>query len=102
MKPRRLDTPTFRVTGSTVAPGAAMAWHREEPDESYGRLGALATMHPGLDDAADPKEVDTSVAACLWFNPAFAVRDSKGAEVDILRRLKAPAAGDKLVPGPVP
>ena len=54
-----------------------------------GHISALATMNPGLDDPADPKEIDVSVAAYLWFNPAFAVSDSKDPEVDILRHVKA-------------
>ena len=54
-----------------------------------GHISALATMNSGLDDPADPKDIDTSVVAYLWFNPAFAVSDRKDSEVDILRHLKA-------------
>jgi acetyl esterase len=54
-----------------------------------GHISALATMNPGLNDPADPKDIDTSVVAYLWFNPAFATDDDKDPEIDILRHLKA-------------
>lgn len=54
-----------------------------------GHIAVLATTAPGLDDPADPKDVDTSVAAYLLFNPAFSPEDSQDAEVDVLRHLQA-------------
>lgn len=54
-----------------------------------GHISALATMNPGLNDPADPKDIDTRVVAYLWFNPAFAPEDDKDPEVDILHHLKA-------------
>jgi len=54
-----------------------------------GHISALATMNPGLNDPADPKGIDTSVVAYLWFNPAFALDDDKDPEIDILHHLKA-------------
>jgi acetyl esterase/lipase len=54
-----------------------------------GHISALATMNPGLNDPADPKEFDTSVVAYLWFNPAFATDDDQDAEIDILKQIKA-------------
>ena len=54
-----------------------------------GHISALATMNPGLNDPADPKDIDTRVVAYLWFNPAFSLDDNKDSEVDILRHLKA-------------
>jgi acetyl esterase len=54
-----------------------------------GHISALATMNPGLNDPADPKDIDTSVVAYVWFNPAFATDDDKDPEIDILRHLKA-------------
>jgi len=54
-----------------------------------GHISALATMNPGLNDPADPKEFDTSVVAYLWFNPAFATDDDQDAEIDILQQMKA-------------
>lgn len=54
-----------------------------------GHISALATMNPGLDDPADPKEIDTKVVAYLWFNPAFAPDDNKDPEIDILNHMKA-------------
>lgn len=46
-------------------------------------------MNPGLNDPADPKDIDASVVAYLWFNPAFATDDDKDPEIDILTHLKA-------------
>ena len=54
-----------------------------------GHISALATMNPGLNDPADPQDIDTSVVAYLWFNPAFSTSDVKDTEVNILRHLKA-------------
>lgn len=49
-----------------------------------GHISALATHNPGLNDPVDPKDVDTSVVAYLWFNPAFATDDHRDSEIDIL------------------
>lgn len=57
-----------------------------------GHISALATLNPGLNDPADPKDLDTSVVAYLWFNPAFALDDDKDPEIDVLRFLKAKQA----------
>lgn len=54
-----------------------------------GHISALATMNPGLNDPADPKDINTDVVAYLWFNPAFSPADDKDPEVDILHHLKA-------------
>lgn len=54
-----------------------------------GHISALATMNPGLNDSADPKDIDTRVVAYLWFNPAFAPDDHQDPSIDILRHLKA-------------
>lgn len=53
-----------------------------------GHISAIATLNPGLNDPADPKDIDTSVVAYLWFNPAFATNDDKDPEIDILKHLK--------------
>jgi len=53
-----------------------------------GHISALATMNPGLNDPADPQDIDTRVVAYLWFNPAFATTDTKDSEIDILTNLK--------------
>jgi len=53
-----------------------------------GHISALATLNPGLNDPADPGDIDTSVVAYLWFNPAFSPDDSKDPEVDVLRFVK--------------
>lgn len=57
-----------------------------------GHIAVLATTNPGLNDPADPKDVDTSVVAYLLFNPAFSPGDSEDPEVDVLRHLKADLA----------
>lgn len=53
-----------------------------------GHIAVLATVNPGLNDPADPKEIDTSVVAYLLFNPAFQQNDDQDKEVDVLRFLK--------------
>jgi len=57
-----------------------------------GHISALATMNPGLNDPADPKDIDTNVVAYLWFNPAFSPGDNKDSEIDILHHQKAELA----------
>lgn len=54
-----------------------------------GHISALATLNPRLNDPADPKDIDTSVVAYLWFNPAFEASDKTDPEIDILTHLKA-------------
>ena len=54
-----------------------------------GHISALATMNPGLNDPADPKDIDTRVVAYLWFNPAFSPEDKEDPGVDVLRHMKA-------------
>ena len=54
-----------------------------------GHISALATMNPGLNDPSDPKDIDTSVVAYLWFNPAFEDSDKTDPEIEILTHLKA-------------
>jgi len=64
---------------------SAIRWFKQHADElgvdpdriitgggsAGGHISAIATLSPGLDDPADPKDIDTSVVAYLWFNPAF-------------------------------
>ena len=52
-----------------------------------GHVSMLATHNPGLNDPRDPTDVDTSVAAYVLFNPAFAPVDEKDTEVDMLQHL---------------
>jgi acetyl esterase/lipase len=52
-----------------------------------GHLAVLATTNPGLNDPADPKDIDTSVAAYLLFNPAFTGEDKADPEIDVLQHL---------------
>lgn len=51
-------------------------------------LSALATLNSGLNDPADPKDLDTRAVAYVWFNPAFSAKDASDPEVDVLRHLK--------------
>ncbi|HTN76404.1 MAG TPA: alpha/beta hydrolase [Pirellulaceae bacterium] len=53
-----------------------------------GHIAVLATTNPGLNDPADPQNIDTSVVAYLLFNPAFAPADKQDAEVDVLQQVK--------------
>lgn len=53
-----------------------------------GHIAVLATANPGLNDPADPKGTDTSVAGYLLFNPAFSPDDKHDPEVDVLSHLK--------------
>jgi len=50
-----------------------------------GHISALATLNPGLDDPADPTDIDTTVLAYLWFNPAFSPDDAADPAIDVLR-----------------
>lgn len=82
---------------------SAIRWFKKNSDElgidpariiagggsAGGHISALATLNPGLSDPADPKDIDPSVAAYLWFNPAFEESDKSDPEIDILSHLKA-------------
>lgn len=57
-----------------------------------GHIAVLATLNPGLNDAADPRDVDTSVVAYLLFNPAFSPKDAEDAQIDVHRYLRADMA----------
>ena len=57
-----------------------------------GHISVLSTLNPGLNDPADPQDIDTSVVAYLLFNPAFSPSDDEDAEIDVLRYLKADMA----------
>ena len=54
-----------------------------------GHISALATMNPALNDPADPKDIDTSVVAYIWVNPAFSRGDFRTPEIDLMHHLKA-------------
>jgi acetyl esterase/lipase len=54
-----------------------------------GHISALATLNPGLNDPADPKDVDIRPVAFLWFNPAFSADDANDPEIDVQRHLVA-------------
>ncbi len=53
-----------------------------------GHISALATLNSGLNDPGDPSDIDTSVVAYLWFNPAFSPDDAQDPEIDVLRFVK--------------
>jgi acetyl esterase len=77
---------------------SAIRWFKQHADElgidparvitgggsAGGHISALATLNPGLDDPDDPDEIDTSVVAYLWFNPAFSPDDAQDPEIDVL------------------
>jgi acetyl esterase/lipase len=85
---------------------SAIRWMKQHADElgidpqrlivgggsAGGHIAVLATLNPGLNDPNDPKDVDTSVAAYVLFNPAFSPQDSADAEVDVRKQLKVPFA----------
>lgn len=52
-----------------------------------GHVSMLATHNPVLNDPGDPTKVDTTVAAYVLFNPAFAPVDEKDPEVNMLQHL---------------
>ena len=82
---------------------SAIRWYKQNADElgidpkriiagggsAGGHISLLATTNPGLNDPADPKEYDATVAAYLLFNPALSAGDAKDPQVDFLRHLKA-------------
>ncbi len=49
----------------------------------------MATLNPGLNDPADPKDIDTSVVAYLLFNPALHSGNKVDSEVSVKEHLKA-------------
>ena len=55
-----------------------------------GHISALATMNPGLNDPADPMDIDTRVVAYIWVNPAFAGTGQQDPrDRHLMRHLKA-------------
>ena len=82
---------------------SAIRWFKQHADElgidparvitggasAGGHISALATMNPGLNDPADPMDIDTHVVAYLWVNPAFSGTDAKTPEIDVMLYLKA-------------
>ncbi len=53
-----------------------------------GHVSVLATSNDGLNDPADPKDMDTRVVAYLLFNPAFGRDAQPDREVDALLHVK--------------
>ncbi|MFM1770606.1 MAG: Carboxylesterase NlhH [Verrucomicrobiota bacterium] len=105
---RALPTGTSRKRVCVTDAKSALRWFKSHAAElgvdparvitgggsAGGHLAVLATTNPGLNDPADPKGIDTSVAAYLLFNPAFAPEDKADPEIDVLRHLprwQAPA-----------
>tara|TARA_B100000212_G_scaffold130214_1_gene97625 strand:+ start:306 stop:1196 length:891 start_codon:yes stop_codon:yes gene_type:complete len=82
---------------------SAIRWYKQNADKlgidsnriiagggsAGGHISLLATTNPGLNDPADPREYDATVAAYLLFNPALGADDAKDPEVDFLQHLKA-------------
>lgn len=61
-----------------------------------GHISLIATSNPGLNDPNDPKDIDTSVAARVLFNPALSSSDAADPEIDFIRYLK-PGAPPAIV-----
>ncbi len=82
---------------------SAIRWFKQHADElgidpariitggtsAGGHISALATMNRDLNDPADPKDIDTTVVAYIWVNPAFSGGDYKAPEIDLMHYLKA-------------
>jgi len=82
---------------------SAIRWFKQHTDElgidptriitggtsAGGHISALATMNPDLNDPADPKDIDTTVVAYIWVNPAFSRGDYRAPEIDLMHHLKA-------------
>ena len=80
---------------------SAIRWYKQHAEElgidpqriitgggsAGGHICLLATTNPGLNDANDDSNYDTSVAAYLLFNPALGMADAKDYEVDFLQHL---------------
>ena len=80
---------------------SAIRWAKQHSDElgldpqrlivgggsAGGHIAVLATTNPGLNDPQDAKDLDTSVAAYVLFNPALSGKDSVDPEVDALKHL---------------
>jgi acetyl esterase len=85
---------------------SAIRWFKQNADEfgidperiiagggsAGGHICLLATLNPGLNDPADPKDIDTSVVAYLLFNPALHAGDKVDSEVSAKEHLKADTA----------
>ena len=54
-----------------------------------GHISALATLNPNLREPGGAADIDTSVVAYLWFNPAFSPDDKTDPEIDVLPHLTA-------------
>jgi acetyl esterase len=74
---------------SGIDPGAESSPGEARPG---GISALLATLNPGLNDPADPKDIDTSVVAYLLFNPALHAGDKVDSEVSAKEHLKADTA----------
>lgn len=74
------NAPTLGIDPSRLITGGGSAG---------AHISALATMNPGLNDPADPANIDTGVVAYLWFNPAFTAADQSDPEIDVLHHLNA-------------
>lgn len=82
---------------------SAIRWFKQHADElgvdperiitgggsAGGHISLIATSNPGLNDPDDSKELDTSVAARVLFNPALSTGDSSDPEIDFIQHLSA-------------
>ncbi len=80
---------------------SAIRWVKQHADElgidpeklivgggsAGGHISILSTTNPGINDPADPKGYDTSVAAYVLFNPALSEQDAQYPDINALNYL---------------
>jgi dienelactone hydrolase len=109
LKISKVEAGKLSATGKThksvcvIDAKSAIRWFKQHAEEfgidpkriisggtsAGGHISALATMNPDLNDPADPKDIDTSVVAYIWVNPAFSRADYRAPEIDLMHHLKA-------------
>lgn len=102
-KEQRLKLPkdVSRKAACATDAKSAIRWVKQHADElgidpdkiiagggsAGGHISILSTTNPGLNDPADPKDIDTSVAAYVLFNPALSAQDEAYPEINALNYL---------------
>ena len=92
---------------------SAIRWFKQHADEfgidttriitgggsAGGHISLLATLNEDLNDPADPKDINPSVAAYILLNPAFHANDSRFPKINILKFLKRDIAPALVIYG---
>lgn len=95
LSPKRLCMPDAK---------SAIRWFKQHADElgvdpdrviagggsAGGHISLVATNHPGFNSPGDPKDIDTSVAAMVLFNPALSESDSRDPDIDVIQLISPP------------